>query len=224
MLHRQIDQELQGFGHFRIIKIGLVTGIIGQDHIILGRQTLEQPIGEAGAWDPHTPLGDIAIAVGLGQLLTKFNHFFPGSRRRIRVQASVLKGFLVPVQYRGGALERNAIGLAAGHAVRHESRIEGRQPGLVFIGFCQTIEGDDRVFFDQAEHVHRQDHRQLGRGAALCCGQGLGDRVLIAAGINRVDFNIGIGGGIFVGQGLNGVSSLTPNGNGEEELQINRKG
>jgi hypothetical protein len=119
-----------------------------------------------------------------------------------------------------GALERHAVGLAAGGAVLHEGRIEAAEPLPFGIAGDQLLEGHDGVLFDQGEHVHRQDHRELGRVAAFDRRQHLGDGVLIAAGVDRVDLHARGLGDVLGGQRVDGLGRLAADGDGKEELQV----
>ena len=195
VLLREVDPVLQRLDHAWIGIIGLVAGRIGEDRAGLGRKTLEQPVGEAGRGDLDAPLRDVAGGVALGQLLRELDLLGPGLRRLLRIEAGLLEQVLVPVEHHGGALERDAPsllfvrGLAAGLAVLHEAGIEAGEPLLVLVGLDEVVEGHDRLFVDQREHVGREQHRKHRRGAALMRGQRLDDGLLIGAGIDRLQLD-----------------------------------
>ena len=63
-----------------------------------------------------------------------------------------------------------------------------------------------------------------GGFAAARCGNRLGDRILVGAGIDGVDLHIRMRLGIRIGQTLDGFSGLAADGDREIELQVNSLG
>ena len=219
MLGAQVNHVLQGLDHGGIVEIGLVAVRIHHEHVVLCSQALEQPIGKAGAGDTHAPLRDVPGGIGLGQLLAEGDHFLPGRGRGIGIEPRFREGFLVPVEHRRRTLERHAIGLAAGLAVFHEGRIKPLQPGMFRLRGEEFLEGNDRLFLDEGEHVHRQDHRELWRIATLDRGQNLGDGVLVAAGIDRVDLHPRRLTDVIRRQTIDGIGRFAADRDREVELQ-----
>ena len=82
--------------------------------------------------------------------------------------------------------------MAAGLAVLHEGRIEGLDPGFVALRGGDCVNRLDQIVVDQREHVGRQQNDDIGRITGLGGGHRLHDRVLIAAGIDRLHGDIGM--------------------------------
>ncbi|MNV42293.1 hypothetical protein D3C71_1339620 [compost metagenome] len=193
MLGRQVAPELGGFHHRRLVQVDLVAGLVHQDGAVGRGQRLEQPVGERAARrNFDAPLRGVARGVLLGQFLAVLNQFGPGGRRAFGIQPGGLEQVLVVVHDDGRTLERHAPGVAARAAVLHEGVIEAAQPLLVGIGLGQRIDRHDGVFVDQGEHVGRQQHGQLRRRAALERRQRLGDGILVRAGVDGLDLDVGV--------------------------------
>jgi hypothetical protein len=193
VLPRQVDPEPQRLDDARVVIGHLGAGLVGEDDVVLRRQRLEQPVGEARRRDLNAPADDVAGCIALGEPLGECDHLVPGRRRHLRIEAHLPEGILVPVLHDGGALEGDAPGLAAGAAVEHEALVEAVEPGLVGVRH-QLLEGHDGVLVDQREHVRREDDGELRRIAALERGDDLGDRVLVAAGIDGIDLDVRVRG------------------------------
>jgi hypothetical protein len=106
----QILQRLDDAG---IVEVHLVAVLVHQDDVVLRRQPLEQPVGEAGARDLHAVLGDVAGGILDRQLLAELDLLLPGRGRHLGVEPGGGEGLLVPVEHRGRALERHAPELPA---------------------------------------------------------------------------------------------------------------
>ena len=188
----EVDPELQRAGHARLIECRLRAGRVHQLHIVRRGQALEQPIRKARRRNFDRPLADVAGGIALNEFLAVGDQFVPGVGRLVGIKSRRLERVLVPVHHDGRALERNTPGFIAGLAVRHEGRIERFRPRFVGIGFQQIVERRDSVLVDQREHVGRQQHGDVRRLAALERRERLHQRVLVGAGIDRLDGDAGI--------------------------------
>jgi hypothetical protein len=206
------------------IEVHVLAGVIGQQSAIAGDDAGPEPGREARGRDVHAPLGDVAAVVLDSQLLAHLDHFSPVGGTLFRVETGLCKGFLVPVEHRRRALERDAPGLALGLAVGHECRVEAADPVLLFFICDVVVPSDDHVFVDEGVHVGRQRDDQLRRVAAAHGGDRLGRGVGIGAGVDRVDLHAFIVGHVFLGQRLDRVRRGAADGDREIELEIDGVG
>ncbi len=182
----EVLPEFQGLDGRGRVEIGFVAGAVHQDLVVLHGQRAEHPVRVTGGRDHDSPLR----SVGLGQFLARGHQLVPGRGRLFGIEPGVAERVLVVVHDDGRALERNAPGLAAGAAVLHQRRVERIEPGPIFGRCDDVVEGDDRVLLDEFVDVDREHHRQLRRLAALQRRQRLDPRVVVIAGIDRVDLDV----------------------------------
>jgi len=193
VLHGQVTPELHGLDHRRLVEVSPVAVLVHQFLTVLDAQRLEHPVGIARGGDVEAPAGHVARGVLLGQFLGHGDHLVPGRRRLVRVQPHFLEGVLVVVHHDRGALERDSPGLALGLGVRHQGRVKGGEPLLVFRGGGEIIEGDDDALIDQLENIDGEEHAELDRLVRLERGQRLHAGVVIVAGVDGLDLDVGVG-------------------------------
>ena len=192
VLLAQIHPILQRILHALLVEEGALASCVRKLVARLDGERLQQPVAEAGGGDLHAPLGDGARGVAFRQLLREGRMFGPVGRRLLGVETRLFEQILVPVEHDGGALEGYAPDLAAGLAVGHEGGEEALQPGLVVITLHEGVDGGDRVFVDEGEHVSGELHGEGWRGAALVGGQDLDQRFLIGASIDWRHLDAGV--------------------------------
>ena len=216
LLH-EVDPVLQRLDHFGLVVVGFGAGGVHQVDAVLDGERLEQPVRETRRRNLHAPLRHPPRRVALGELLRVLGLLLPVGRRPVGIESRFLEGLLVVVEDDRRALERNAPRLAAGLAVLHERRVEALEPGLVVRRLDVVVEGNDRVLVDQRVHVRRQQDRRHRRLAALHRRQRLGDRVLVRAGIDRLDLDAGILLLEVRGEAVDDLRDRTADGHGEVE-------
>ncbi len=153
----QLDQRLQVLHLQRRVELQLgveavhAVGLGGERHVVPGRELLEVDPG-----DPGVAEAAVGIAGGL-QLLGGLEHFGPGLRRLVGVEAGLLERVLVVPHHRAGRVERERQHLALGGGIVAG---DGRQVGL----------GIERLAGLLHQHVHRlhgAGRRHHGGGADL---------------------------------------------------------
>ncbi|OIQ68969.1 hypothetical protein GALL_494340 [mine drainage metagenome] len=194
VLAREVDQIVERADGFRRIEERRRAVRGGQPGLaVFDRQALEQPVGEARGRNLQPPVGRAGRVVQLGEAAGEIAHLVPVRRGLFGVETNGLECLLVPVEHGSGPLERHAPGLAGELGIGHERGVEALEPGGIALD--QIFRRDQHALVEQGEDVHGQRHGHFG-GVGTAAAQrreGLGDGVLIAAGVDGLDHDIGVG-------------------------------
>ncbi|MNC13184.1 hypothetical protein D3C75_609190 [compost metagenome] len=186
MLRRQIDPILESLDVLRSVEHYFFAVRSHQIVAVLQREGLKHPIGVAGHRNLQPPL---AVTCQLDRI---FLHLCPGCRRLLRVQSGSLELILVVIQNDGAALERNTVGFALCLGILHKSRIEVRQISVSSLLLYELVQRNNRIHIQQAEQLRGLQYRYIGRLFRLDSGLGFDRCIGIAAGVNRLNHNIGV--------------------------------
>ena len=217
----EVVPELQRLLGGRRVEVGHVAVAVHQHLVVLHGQRAEHPVGIPGRRNHHSPALDLLTALA-DKLLPGRDQIVPGRRRVLGIESGFPEGILVVVHDDGGALERDAPGLAPGHAVLHQRRVEGREPRPLVIRLDDVVEGDDGVLLDQLVDVDREHDRQLGRLTALQRREGLDARVVVVAGVDCLDLDVRILAHEVRDQAVHDLGQRAADGDGVVHRQLHR--
>ena len=226
--HHAVDRaevvpELERLLGGRRVEVGHVAVAVHQHLVVLHRQRAEHPVRVPRRRNHHPPALDLVSALA-DQLLPGRDQLVPGRRRVLGIESGFAESVLVVVHDDGRALERDPPGLAPGHAVLHQRRIERCEPRPLVIRFDDVVEGDDRVLLDQLVDVDREHDRQLGGLAALQGGERLDAGIVVVPGVDRLDLDVRVRVHEIRDQSVHDLRQWTADGDGVVHRQLHRLG
>jgi hypothetical protein len=175
----------------RRVEVDFAGAFLDEMLTIGDHERREQPDREALSRQPDAP----ALPVGKGERLTHLDQFFAAARRSIEARFGEVVD--VVVQHRRRTLIRDRPDDAV--LIETVEQEGGEEVGDECLAIRHLIDEilswQDRAFFNEAEQIGSEHHRDIGTcAAARQLGLDGCARVGVASGVNDIDADAGVGG------------------------------